>query len=67
MVIVMAILGTLVIGVIIGLAVRGCLILGDKRQLDLTVQRLVVEARIDAVTRHTLVAMRQATRDAFRP
>lgn len=66
MVIVMAIVGTLVLGVVLGLAVRGCLILGDRRQLDLTVQRLMAEARIDAVTRQTLARIRETTREAFR-
>lgn len=66
MIMVVATLGALVIGVLVGLAIRGCLVLGDKRQLDLTVQRLIAEARIDATTRRTLAAVRQATRDAFR-
>lgn len=62
----LALLGTLLIGLLVGLAVRGCLLLGSRRQFDLMARRLLAEQQIQGRTRETLAAMRQATRDAFR-
>jgi uncharacterized membrane protein len=68
-------------GLLIGLAVVGLLLLGaalavvvhflidtptDRRRLELMTRQLMAEQRIDAETRATLLAMRDAMRQASR-
>lgn len=65
MIIAVALAGVLVLGLLIGLAMRGCLLVGDRWQLDLAARRLLAEQQIDTLTRNTLAAMRRATRESF--
>ncbi len=63
---VLALLSAVLVGLAVGLAVRGCLVLGDRRELDLLARRLIAEQQISDSTRSTLAAMRQVARERFR-
>lgn len=52
----------LIVGVLVGLAGRGLLVLGDRHGLDVLADRLRAEQRIDDATHATLSAMREAAR-----
>ena len=52
----------LTVGMLVGLAWRGLLVLGDRHGLDVLADRLRAEQRIDDATHATLSAMREAAR-----
>jgi hypothetical protein len=66
MLLLLALLATLLVGVVIGLAWRGTVVLGDHRALDRLASRLLTELRMEAHTQATLQAMRRAGRDSSR-
>lgn len=61
-VIMLALVGVLVIGLVAGLLWRGTLLIGNRRALDRLSSQLSAEQRMQAATHATLAAMRQAVR-----
>ena len=57
---ILALLGVLALGLILGLLWRGAVLIGDRRALDRLSSRLVAEHRMEDATRATLSAMQQS-------
>lgn len=66
MVVILAVLGALVLGVILGLLYRGYIWIGDRRQLEILTEQMVAEQRISALTHQTLSEMRRAATAYFK-
>lgn len=66
MIVFLAIVGALAIGLLIGLSWRGFIMLGDRRQLGIMIERLNTEHRMSMTTHQALAQMRRVMRDALR-
>ncbi len=65
MIILLALLAAVLIGLLVGLAWRGVLLVTDQRTLDLLVNQLAADLRIDSRTKATLRAMQDAARSHY--
>lgn len=59
----LALLGMLIVGILVGLAWRGMLLIGDRRALDRLSAGIEAEQRMRAATQAAMAASRQAVRD----
>ncbi len=64
MTILLAAMAVMLIGVIVGMALRGTVLVGDKRAVDRISERLVAELRMEARTQATMHAMQRAAAEA---
>jgi hypothetical protein len=62
MVVLVALIGALLVGLIVGLLWRGAVLVGDRRVLEGLAARLEAERRMAARTQATLQQMREAAR-----
>lgn len=64
---ILSVVALLLTGVIVGLIARGWLLTPrDRQHLEVVAEGLLAEARVDALTHSTLLAMRHAVRDVNR-
>lgn len=66
MVILFALLGALLVGLIAGLTYRGFIMFGDRRQLDIMVEQMQTEHRMSMATNQAIARMRAAVRNNLR-
>ena len=62
---ILALIGVLTIGLVVGLVWRGAVLIGDRRTLDRLTSQLEAERRMMAATHATLADMRDAVRRGF--
>jgi hypothetical protein len=62
-VIVFALIGALTVGVLLGLAYKGFVMFGDRRQLDILSEHLQTEHRMSQATTQAIAQMRRIVRD----
>ncbi len=65
MLVLLALLGALVVGLLVGLACHGTVLIGDRRALNRLAAQLTAEQRMTAATHATLAAMRHAVRRSY--
>ncbi|WP_300599534.1 hypothetical protein [uncultured Nocardioides sp.] len=66
MVIIFALLGALVLGLLVGLSYRGFVMFGDRRHLDVLTEQLQTEHRMSMATTEAIARMRGAVREHLR-
>lgn len=66
MVVLLALIGALAIGLVAGLAWRGFVMLGDRRQLSLMAEQLNTEHRMSVATNRAIARMRQLAMEHLR-
>lgn len=64
--ILLAIIGALVVGLLAGLTWRGFVMIGDRRQLGILTERLNTEHRMSMATNQAIARMRRVAMDHFR-
>lgn len=65
--IMLAIIGALAIGLLVGLTYRGFVMFGDRRQLGILTEQLQTEHRMSVATNDAIARMRAVVRDNLRP
>lgn len=66
MLIISSLLAMLFVGIAVGLAWRGLIVIGDRRALDRLAAQLETERRMAAATNASLRTMRQVVRESWR-
>lgn len=66
MIIIFALIGALVVGLILGLTYRGFVMVGDRRQLSIMTEQMHAEHRMSMATNDAIARMRAAVRANLR-